>query len=479
MNNPVPKLKRTKSKLTVEDVQKRLINLMLKYPDAVASMIARNLYPPHFVDRFQALIIAIYEVYGSTERLLTDTHFREWLIRQGGRGDITIAMQVYHDCKVGVHHSNALDDLDLYADLLHEHYAEREGISAMAEFNDNVHNGMSRTDAYVIFSRQLAEITPKSTCRAITLSGVKPKAVDWLWENKIPVGKLTVFQGMPGQGKSLITLDVAARVSSGTNMPNTIIPTEKGDVLIVSYEDGIADTIVPRLSTFDHCDMDRIHCLDQDAELLDLSASLAGIRNIVKNLDNPRLIVLDPISAYMGDINSHEDASVRRVLGPVCKLAEKFGVAIIGIMHLTKDTTKDLLHRGLGSGAFMATARSGFMIGLDKEGERRFSHIKANLCKLSGTMTYAIQDNMGIAKLQWGTTVSYDDPATIFAPKRPIEDAQEWLAKELKDGAIDSKLIFKKAESQGFSEKTLNRAKKAMGIKPKKKGLSNGWEWGL
>jgi len=277
----------------------------------------------------------------------------------------------------------------------------------------------------------------------------------------------------------MITLDLAARVSSGTNMPNTSVPTAQGDVLLVSCEDGVKDTIVPRLRSFDHADLSRIHLLDQSKGLLDLAKNLSQLRHAAQGLKDLKLIVLDPLSAYLGEGNSHEDAQVRRVLGPLCEFAEDLKVAVLGIMHLNKDKTKDLLQRALGSVAFGATARSVFMVAKDREGRRLFSHIKSNLCQLSGTMEFKIEDDHGQPRLQWGSKIIYDDPETLFAPRQPIQDAQEWLAGELKDGPEDSKLVFEKAESHGFSAKTLNRAKRLMGIQPTKKGLNDGWQWSL
>ena len=119
------------------------------------------------------------------------------------------------------------------------------------------------------------------------------------------------------------------------------------------------------------------------------------------------------------------------------------------------------------------------MVAKDREGRRLFSHIKSNLCQPSGTVEFTIEDNHGQPQLQWGSKIIYDAPETLFAPRQPIQDAQEWLAGELKDGPENSKIIFKKAETQGFSPKTMNRAKKLMGIEPRKKGLNDGWEWSL
>ena len=94
-------------------------------------------------------------------------------------------------------------------------------------------------------------------------------------------------------------------------------------------------------------------------------------------------------------------------------------------------------------------------------------------------MEFTIEDDHGQPRLQWGSKIIYDDPESLFSTRQPIQDAQAWLSDELKDGPEDSKQIFENAQSHGFSAKTLNRAKKIMGIEPQKMGLNDGWQWSL
>ena len=466
----------------IHELQQKLINLMLRHSEVISELVEHNINPDYFDERFQPLVQAIFYVHGISDgkRLLTEDHYRKLLIEQGGKGDITIAMQVQFECLYGVHHSNSKNDLDMLVQQVTELYVHREGIVALDVLNKSVGKlgYIEATRRYIDRLQETVAVT-ETTAPTIPLNTVEPEEVTYVWANRIPAGKLTIVQGPPGEGKSMITLDLAARVSSGTNMPNTPIPVVQGDVLLVSCEDGVKDTIVPRLRSFDHANLSRIHVLDQSKGLLDLSQNLSQLRQAAKGLENLKLIVLDPLSAYFGEGNSHEDAQVRRVLGPLCEFAEDLKVAVLGIMHLNKDKTKDLLQRALGSVAFGATARSVFMVAKDREGRRLFSHIKSNLCQLSGTMEFKIEDDHGQPRLQWGSKIIYDDPETLFAPRQPIQDAQEWLAGELKDGPEDSKLVFEKAESHGFSVKTLNRAKRLMGIQPTKKGLNDGWQWSL
>lgn len=122
------------------DIERKVINLMLKHCEVIGEMISENINPDFFDDRHQPLVQAIYYVHGLSDgkRLLTDTHYRNLLIEQGGKGDITIAMQVYHECMYGVHHSNSKNDFDLLKRQLVDSYVHRHGIKCLDQFNQSV-----------------------------------------------------------------------------------------------------------------------------------------------------------------------------------------------------------------------------------------------------------------------------------------------------------------------------------------------------
>lgn len=461
-------------------IERKVINLMLNHKDVIAELVQKNINPDFFDDHHQALVQAIYYVHGEGEKLLTDEYFRNLLIKQGGKGDISVAMQVAYECRYGVHHSNNKNDLDMLVNQLSESYIHRQAVKFLGEFNEDVQK-LEYIEATRKYADKLQSITKPTTqkFRLKMFDTIKSETVEFLYPEKIPLGMLTIMAGIQGEGKSSITLDLAARVTTGAPMPSTTIPTPKGSVIIANCEDPETSVIRNRLDQIQHIDLSKIAYLEQDAELIDLDKNLRELEEMIVSLGDCKLIVLDPLSAYMGKVNTFVDAEVRRVLGPVCKLAKKLNVSIVGIMHLSKDKAKGLLDRILASTAFTATARSVFMIGADRDGRKLFSHIKSNVSKLSGSIEYNMVESCGSVRVQWDQKVIFDDPEKLFTLRKPIENAQEWLEGELKDGPEDSKILFNKAQVQGYTQKTLYRAKKLMGIESKKKGLNNGWEWKL
>ena len=84
----------------------------------------------------------------------------------------------------------------------------------------------------------------------VCLADVESRPLEWLWPDRIPLGKLTIIAGDPGLGKSLATLDIASRVSQGEPWPDqTDAINPKGDAILLSAEDDLSDTIRPRLGS--------------------------------------------------------------------------------------------------------------------------------------------------------------------------------------------------------------------------------------
>ncbi|KKL07141.1 hypothetical protein LCGC14_2588990, partial [marine sediment metagenome] len=179
----------------------------------------------------------------------------------------------------------------------------------------------------------------------IRLSDVKPEPLTWLWPGRMPLGKVTVISGDPGLGKSVITLDIAARVSKGTawpDLPDTTNPS--GSVILLSAEDDVADTIRPRLDAAE-ADVSRIAVLEAvrypnpesgawEKKMFSLRRDLSALEKAIKKLGDVRLIVIDPITAYLDGTDSHKNADVRGLLAPLSELAAKHKVAVLAVSHL-------------------------------------------------------------------------------------------------------------------------------------------------
>jgi putative DNA primase/helicase len=335
------------------------------------------------------------------------------------------------------------------------------------------------------------------------LEDVEIEKVTWLWDNRIPIGKLTLISGDPCLGKSTFTMDIAARVSSGAPWADSLtIEREPGGVVILSAEDGLADTIKPRLQAAG-AKMKRIISLDAVQRFCDgvetesafsLGADVPQLREAIQQVEDCRLVIIDPISAYLGSTDSHKDSQVRGLLAPLAKLAEDTGVAIILVAHLNKSNGKKAIYRTGGSIAFTAAMRAAFVVVKDtKDPERRlFLPTKNNLAPGDiGGLAYTVEGvNIPSDSGDVSAPVVRIDPEAIDSNADDYmvepngdtddqDDAAEWLGDTLTGGVLGSTEVFRMARQQGFTNSVIRRAFKRLGGKPKKTSFDGGWKWEL
>jgi bifunctional DNA primase/polymerase-like protein/AAA domain-containing protein/primase-like protein len=331
--------------------------------------------------------------------------------------------------------------------------------------------------------------------RVRTFDKIALEKVEWLWPGAIPYGKLTLFIGDPGHGKSYLTVDLAARLSVGTKLPNGTKLARAERSLLVFCEDGAGDTVKPRLAlaganqqlvgeltVVGDAGEDRMLRLDEDLAALEAAIVRLGVR----------LLVLDPVGAYLGKkVNSWKDDDVRQLLGPVAQLADRTKSAIVGIMHLNKRQTANVLQRVTGAMAFTAVARSVVLVGPHPEDDEQprdaqrkvFAPDKNNLGPSDAARVFRITDK-GIV---WeGTTettakdmVMTDMGVTRQADKRTA--ASNLLRAELAAGAKPSMHLYDLARAQGISPDTLRAAKADLGVVAKQIVAEgkNVWTWRL
>lgn len=207
---------------------------------------------------------------------------------------------------------------------------------------------------------------PEWSVETVTADTIQPKRIEWLWQDRIPSARLTLFYGLPGEGKSTVTIDVVARATTGRPFADRDNPKPPIDVLMMLAEDEASDTTVPRLMAA-QADLSRVHFV-QDAVLqqkdtrkerqLALDTDIALVER--KLLDNPniQLLVLDPISAYLGKVNRNKDSEVRPLLQRLKALALKTGVAVIAVSHFNKNSEQASIHRISGAGAWGEVPRA-------------------------------------------------------------------------------------------------------------------------
>ena len=233
----------------------------------------------------------------------------------------------------------------------------------------------------------------------ISLDSIEPEPVQWLWHNRIPLGKLSLIVGDPGNGKSFLLIYLAAHITTGEAWSDFCSPIQKGSVVILTAEDGLADTVRVRADAAG-ADVSRIKILEGiinkegEQEYFNLVEHLPALEQAIKKTNDVLLVGIDPITAYLGIIDSHKNSSVRGALAPLASLAEKYKTAVIGITHLNKKIDTHAIYRPMGSLAFTAAARSVWAVARDENDEtmnrRFFSPLKTNLSKNTNSHSFSI-----------------------------------------------------------------------------------------
>jgi hypothetical protein len=323
---------------------------------------------------------------------------------------------------------------------------------------------------------------------------IVPVPVSWLWRERLPVGKLVVFAGEPGQGKSRASLSIASIISRAGFWPACEGRAEQGEVLIANFEDDEADTSVPRLQA-ERADLSKIRFLegvpgDKGRRAFDLTLDADRLAAHLELYPATRLLIVDPISACMGGTDSHRNAEVRGVLQPLADVARQYKVCVIAITHLNKGAGTKALHRVIGSIAFTAAARVVFAIARDEDDpdakRTLFLPIKNNLGNdrtgLSFT-TEVTQLPSGIyaPRIEWGDnaiTTTADEALSEPDEERGAgRDARDFLRNILTNGPVASKEVQTEAKNAGISVATLRRAQTALKVKAEKPGMV--WTWRL
>jgi hypothetical protein len=333
-------------------------------------------------------------------------------------------------------------------------------------------------------------------------SQIELKPIRWLCPGRIARGKVNLFAGHPGFGKSQLIARISATVTRGDRWPCDQTQSAAGEVIILSAEDDPEDTVGPRLKAAG-ADLSRVHfvqsvlagytgqgrlmhrlfCLEKDLE--ELAVTMDDIGNVA-------LVSLDPISAYLGKTDSHHNAEVRALLAPLSEMAGRHESAIIIVSHLTKNAGAETLLRITGSLAFVAAARTAHLIAPDPEDKERrlFLPLKNNLARDIGGLAFRIEEARveGAREVVETSRVVWEpDPVTLSADevmrdqepeqRSALREAVDWLQEVLSE-PIPADEVLRKARKAGIAEKTLRRAADKLGVVKKKSG-KGGWSWSL
>lgn len=333
-------------------------------------------------------------------------------------------------------------------------------------------------------SKTHASAQPESevlTIRTVRLSDVVRELVSWLWFPRIPIGKVTILEGEEGLGKSWFICTLASIVSTGAALPDGS-QVRQGNVLMLSAEDGLGDTIKPRLEAVG-ADCERIYAVDEPLTLDD-----KGFQKLEHAIaeHQPSLVTIDPIFAYTGKVNANQAHESRGISSRLAEIAAKFQCAILIVRHIGKSKGfGEARAAGLGSIDWRAAARSVLLIGKDPgdEAKRALVQTKNNLEQFADSLGFEIRDGC----FRWTgksdltaerilTTLSASDETAQFK-----NDAVDFLRELLEDGRIDAAEVDKARRKAGVSDYSLRQAKSTLGVKTRKRGFGkeSTWFWEL
>ena len=337
----------------------------------------------------------------------------------------------------------------------------------------------------------LAEARSLHDCTILDLSTVTPEPVRWLWPGRIPLGMFVLIAGQPGVGKTTISHSIAAILTAGGKWPYSDHRADPGDVVILTAEDDPVYTLAPRLIAAG-ANRKRVKLIQSvmrpqgdhvvDLPLL-LSEDMHQLDGVLTAYPDTRLLILDPLSAYLGVKDSHRDADVRQVLGPLTDLAARHGVTIMGITHLSKATGNSAMARFMGSTGLIAAARAAFLV-TEHEEQLMMLPVKNNVAPKIGGLTYriaskTIERGIETSCIEWtGLTDQNADDALSQPRASKKNDAIEFLNDMLKDGPVSVDEITSQAEKMGLAWATVRRASHDMEILPIKEPKFQGkWIW--
>ena len=314
----------------------------------------------------------------------------------------------------------------------------------------------------------------KITSELIYMDTIRATETKWLWYPYIPFGKITVIQGDPGEGKTTLILNIAARLTQGI-IPQSQEKSEPMNVIYQTAEDGISDTVKPRLLSAG-ADCSKVIVINESER--NISMSDKRLEAAIAHT-HAKLVILDPLQAYIGaEVDMHRANEIKPVMSHLASIAEKYGCAVVLIGHMNKAMGMKSTYRGLGSIDITAAARSVLIVARDK-GNPSFkvvAHAKSSLAPEGKTVAFELDPDSGF-HFRGEYECNIDEILLDVGSKSKGKQAMELLQEELKDGEVSQNVISAKAKYSRISSRTLNEAKKILGVKSVKR---NGqWFWAL
>lgn len=340
----------------------------------------------------------------------------------------------------------------------------------------------------------------KAKLEVIPASDIKPIAINWLWREWLPMGKLTLLAGVGGCGKTNVALNIASVISNGGFFPDGSPCNQQGKVLIYSTEDDPNDVLIPRLLA-NGANLKNVFILNGrinehgEREPFNAELDLDSLLAYIQQTRDLRLIVIDPIVSLVNGDTS-DNAKVRQALEPIVSLAMKTNISILGITHFSKGGAgSKTAHRVMGAQAFTAISRM-VWVASKKDGENDgiLAIAKTNIATDDKGVKYALKGvevAQGIfsTKIEWGEVVKGSSNELIAEYDKPkefdnvLDEVKFFLQSTLTDNEkMTAKDIYTLSNEQGYSKSTVNRAKIELGIQSKLEQSdkhNKAWYWVL
>jgi hypothetical protein len=363
-----------------------------------------------------------------------------------------------------------------------------EGEAGVVRMHDNAEPYDEANDNQTTNNREIGLV-----CAA----DVQMRPIEWLWSNHLARGKLTILSGPSDLGKSQISIDWAARLSNGGEWPDGD-GAPIGNAIILSSEDAIEDTIVPRLNGAD-AKLERVHLLsfvkttDGADCTFSLQQDLQQLGEKIRAIGNVLLVIIDPVTSYMGSkIDSHRTTDVRAVLEPLSKFAEHHRVAVLLISHPQKAAATKALNAVTGSAAFVHAPRMSFICITDPDDKTRTLLLagKNNIGLKAAGIGYRLEscfvglnNNILTSRVVWDSypvRITADEALERDAEKKrggARAEAEDFLRAALDGGERMASDIVSEAEALCINKRTLGRARKKLNVSTIKDGYQGDWKW--
>lgn len=299
--------------------------------------------------------------------------------------------------------------------------------------------------------------------KLLRMSDVAEEEIKWLWYPYIPQGKLTIVQGDPGEGKTTFVLALVSLLTTGTPVPESEESSESCNVIYQTAEDGLGDTIKPRLTSLG-ADCSRVLVIDETKRELSMSDERLE-QAIIQT--GAKLLVLDPIQAYLGsDVDMHRANEIRPIVKRLGAMAERNDCAVILVGHMNKAQGAKSAYRGLGSIDFRAAARSVLLIGRSKDNPsvRIAAHDKSSLAPEGKGIVFELNCDNGFAWKGYCDATSDDILSGKGNLQTKTEQAEQLIRELLAEGSVPSEELFRVASDAGISERTVKIAKQNLGV---------------